>query len=271
MDPQSGSSHAQLAGFRSLVLAGSVGGGSETTPARPTLGNPLLAPTPTEESAPRVRADKAKMAAVADGDEDEETAGLTLPGVLAIIGQTAGLSVDADQPLMDSGLNSMSAIETRNALECEGGVSLPVTLAFDYPTARLIAASFGGERKRRMSTSKGPPKAVTKPKSEFGFEPDPSAAWDLFPSAEMPAAYRFGMNDGLELHVGHHMYFELDYLGLDLPRFRQAWERAFERHAALRVEVFDDGSSRIHAHMDPSIEVHDLSESSSYYLLVTSY
>ena len=98
MDPQSGSSHAQLAGFRSLVLAGSVGGGSETTPARPTLGNPLLAPTPTEESAPRVRADKAKMAAVADGDEDEETAGLTLPGVLAIIGQTAGLSVDADPP-----------------------------------------------------------------------------------------------------------------------------------------------------------------------------
>ena len=44
-----------------------------------------------------------------------------------------------------------------------------------------------------------------------------------FRAREMPAAYRFGLNEGLELHVGHHMYFELEFGALDLARFRFAW------------------------------------------------
>ena len=47
---------------------------------------------------------------------------------------------DADVPLRDVGLDSLSAIELRNTLTVAAGFSLPATLAFDHPTAAAIAS-----------------------------------------------------------------------------------------------------------------------------------
>ena len=53
--------------------------------------------------------------------------------------------IDADTPLLEAGLTSVGAIELRNQLQHAYGYSpkLPITLIFDFPTARCIAPSLG--------------------------------------------------------------------------------------------------------------------------------
>ena len=50
-----------------------------------------------------------------------------------------------DAPLMDSGVDSLGAIEFRNRLAAELGVKLPSTLTFDYPTIAAIAGFISKE------------------------------------------------------------------------------------------------------------------------------
>ena len=58
-----------------------------------------------------------------------------------------GKAVDSTAPLMAAGLDSLAAVELRNAVSSKFGVNLPATLAFDYPTlealSTFIAASLG--------------------------------------------------------------------------------------------------------------------------------
>eukprot|EP00966_Prymnesium_polylepis_P047098 1090860-Prymnesium_polylepis.1 len=50
-----------------------------------------------------------------------------------------GIDVDVDSPLMDAGLDSLSAYEFRGLLkEKFAGVAIPATLVFDLPTIRQI-------------------------------------------------------------------------------------------------------------------------------------
>jgi len=64
--------------------------------------------------------------------------------VLDMARSTAGGNVDADAPLMDSGVDSLGAVELRNQLRSVVGIAvdIPSTLVFDYPTARQLAGYF---------------------------------------------------------------------------------------------------------------------------------
>jgi acyl carrier protein len=53
---------------------------------------------------------------------------------------TLGGEVDPEQPLMAAGLDSLSSVEFRNALEGRLGMDLPSTLVFDYPTVTAMSA-----------------------------------------------------------------------------------------------------------------------------------
>ena len=50
-----------------------------------------------------------------------------------------GDAVDPSQPLMEAGLDSLAAVELRNAIASAFSITLPTTLAFDFPTMAAIA------------------------------------------------------------------------------------------------------------------------------------
>jgi acyl transferase domain-containing protein/acyl carrier protein len=50
-----------------------------------------------------------------------------------------GSTVDAEEPLMDAGLDSLGAVELRNGLSKSVGMELPGTLMFDYPSVGALA------------------------------------------------------------------------------------------------------------------------------------
>ena len=50
----------------------------------------------------------------------------------------AGRGVHEDAPLMEEGLDSLSAVELGNALQDTVGIPMPATLVFDYPSATAI-------------------------------------------------------------------------------------------------------------------------------------
>lgn len=49
-----------------------------------------------------------------------------------------GTAVHPDQALMDAGLDSLAAVELRTAVAARFGIAMPVTLALDHPTLKVI-------------------------------------------------------------------------------------------------------------------------------------
>ena len=56
------------------------------------------------------------------------------------IGVTVHLTAHDIQPLMEAGLDSLGAMELRNALGTKFGAELSATAIFDYPTVNALAA-----------------------------------------------------------------------------------------------------------------------------------
>jgi acyl carrier protein len=54
-----------------------------------------------------------------------------------ITADVMGADVAPNKPLMEAGLNSLAAVELRNAVATRFGMKLPATTALDYPTLQV--------------------------------------------------------------------------------------------------------------------------------------
>jgi acyl carrier protein len=62
-----------------------------------------------------------------------------LEQLIGIAAEVMGSPVEASTPLMAAGLDSLAAVELKNAVAARFGVTLPATVAFDYPTLDSMA------------------------------------------------------------------------------------------------------------------------------------
>ncbi len=69
-----------------------------------------------------------------------QTPSLVLGQVADAVASVLGSSVAADASLMDIGLDSLGAVELRNALSQQFELDLPATFTFDYPSVRAMSA-----------------------------------------------------------------------------------------------------------------------------------
>jgi acyl carrier protein len=65
-----------------------------------------------------------------------------------VLGLASGHAIDPDRALSDMGLDSLMAIELRNALSAAAGKALPSTLIFSYPSTGALAGYLAAEIQR---------------------------------------------------------------------------------------------------------------------------
>merc|ERR1719191_2083969 len=89
------------------------------------------------EGAPAAAAGASSVVAKQKGLDPEEVERVVQEMAKAAIGLDDAVYLDS--PLMDSGMDSLTAVSFRNGLQQNLGVKLPSSLMFDYPTMKEVA------------------------------------------------------------------------------------------------------------------------------------
>ncbi len=82
---------------------------------------------------------KAQLAAVPEAEREALLLTFVRDQVAKVLGLEAGYALDVQVPFTSLGLDSLMAVEVRNALAAAMGRTLPASLVFDYPTIERLA------------------------------------------------------------------------------------------------------------------------------------
>lgn len=157
--------------------------------------------------------------------------------------------LDPDRALMDLGIQSLTVIALKNAIESAIGSKFPNTLFFDYPRISALAAYLNAEvlpAVARGSVEAAAPVASLQEVIEAPqVLPAPQDRHKPFSLMNLVSSYFMNRMSTFELSIRSHDYFENDLADLDVIRYEEAWNRLIRHHEMLRAIVLPDGQYRI--------------------------
>ncbi|WP_160310875.1 beta-ketoacyl reductase, partial [Streptomyces sp. 150FB] len=109
----------------------------------PHLLRNLVPAAPRRTAAPAEQWSE-RLAALPEEERDRALLDLVVRETAAVLGHRTGTRLDPHRSFTDAGLDSLAAVELRNALAAAVGQDLPATLLFDHPDAASLAAHLRG-------------------------------------------------------------------------------------------------------------------------------
>ncbi|GFJ85360.1 hypothetical protein Phou_095400 [Phytohabitans houttuyneae] len=82
---------------------------------------------------------RARLLSLPEGERPEAVLALVREKVATVLGHAGPDAIEPDWPFKDLGFDSLTAVDLRDQLAAATGLSLPATLAFDYPTPEALA------------------------------------------------------------------------------------------------------------------------------------
>lgn len=223
----------------------------ERTTPRP---RPPLAPGGDRDRAPAPGAPGTPVSAPTAVGGREEIRAALVNAAAEVLGM-AESGVDVTEPLPHLGIDSLMAIQLREAL-ARWGLSVPLASVLNGGSLTSLAdevADAAGLPPGAPAAGAGDavapvPRAVTPapPPSAHPAEPATPPAYEPFPLTDIQEAYRIGRTDAFELGgVSTCFFTEVDVTDLDLPRLERALRRLIARHDMLRAVLLPDGGQRV--------------------------
>ena len=165
----------------------------------------------------------------------ESAATATETALVAIFARAFGVpAVGRGDDFFALGGDSLLAICVLSAVADELGVELPLDALHEAPTPAALAAHVD-ELARGAVPGEQPAGGVG---GEDRYAP--------FPLTDLQQAYWVGRTGALPLgQVGTHVYHEIDFQGLDVDRYRAAWDATIARHDMLRAVILPGGEQRV--------------------------
>ncbi len=129
-----------------------------------------------------------RLGAAPEAEREAIALGAVRGHIAAVLGHDSAAEVDPEKAFKDLGFDSLAAVELRNRLTADSGVSLAPTAVFDYPTPlalakHLLATSTGagaGQRVAAARASREEPIAIVGMACRFpGGVESPDQLWQL--------------------------------------------------------------------------------------------